>query len=232
MNWAALSPKLAGAGYCVYALDYGQTDASAGFSDALGEIGASAGTLSGYVDKVLAATGSHKVDIVGHSQGGMMPNYYVKRLGGAAKVDKLVGLAPSNHGTTSEGLTALASAIGDPGLVSTYHNLAQHPDLAAFGEQAADSPFQKSLWADGDTVPGVHYAVVETSHDEVVTPYTNAFLHGGDVTNILIQNQCPDDPVGHIGIAFDGPALQDVLNILGPDNPGFHPTCTDYGATL
>ena len=37
--------------------------------------------------------------MVGHSQGGMMPRYYIKFLGGAGKVDDLVGLSPSNHGT-------------------------------------------------------------------------------------------------------------------------------------
>ena len=41
------------------------------------------------------------LDLVGHSQGGMMPRYYVKNLGGAAKVDDLIGLSPSNHGTTT-----------------------------------------------------------------------------------------------------------------------------------
>ncbi len=39
--------------------------------------------------------------MVGHSQGGMMPRYYLKFLGGASKVDDLVGLAPSNHGTSN-----------------------------------------------------------------------------------------------------------------------------------
>ena len=29
----------------------------------------------------------------------MMPRYYIKNLGGAEKVDDLVGLSPSNHGT-------------------------------------------------------------------------------------------------------------------------------------
>ncbi len=57
---------------------------------------------------MLAATGAKKVDLVGHSQGGMMPRYYIKNLGGASKVDTLVGLAPSNHGTTLEGLFTLA----------------------------------------------------------------------------------------------------------------------------
>ena len=67
---------------------------------------------------VLAATGAAKVDLVGHSQGGMMPRYYLKFLGGAAHVDKLVALAPSNHGTTLDGLTALVTALGTAGLVN------------------------------------------------------------------------------------------------------------------
>ena len=33
----------------------------------------------------------------------MMPRYYLKFLGGAAKVHTLVGLAPSNHGTDLDG---------------------------------------------------------------------------------------------------------------------------------
>ena len=53
--------------------------------------------------RVLAATGAAKVDLVGHSQGGMMPRYYLKFLGGAALVNRLVALAPSNHGTTLDG---------------------------------------------------------------------------------------------------------------------------------
>ncbi|CAM5231106.1 Alpha/beta fold hydrolase OS=Streptomyces tendae OX=1932 GN=F3L20_09145 PE=4 SV=1 [Streptomyces tendae] len=54
-----------------------------------------------------AATGAAKVDIVGHSQGGMMPRHYLKFLGGAAEVNALIGIAPTNHGTTLGGLTAL-----------------------------------------------------------------------------------------------------------------------------
>ena len=56
---------------------------------------------------MLAATGASKADLVGHSQGGMMPRYYLKFLGGADKVNALVGLGPDNHGTTLSGLAKL-----------------------------------------------------------------------------------------------------------------------------
>jgi hypothetical protein len=71
--------------------------------------------------------------------------------------------------------------------------------------------------------------VIETSHDVVVTPFTNAFLNGPDVTDILLQNQCPTHPVAHIGMASDSPALQDVQNRLAGGPASFMPTCSGFG---
>lgn len=229
MNWAALSPTLANAGYCVYAFNYGQTLLSFGRVGGLGDIAQSAKTLQSFVDVVRQRTGAPKVDLVGHSQGGMMANYYLKRLGGAAKVDKLVALAPSNHGTTLSGLTSIAETFKILGLVNTLYNVAGTPGLA---QQIQGSAFQKALWADGDTVPGPRYTVIETNRDWVVTPYTNAFLNGPNVRNITIQDQCPADTVSHIGMFVDGPALQYVMNALGPDDPNFRPACSNYGPAI
>lgn len=225
-NWAALSPMLKNAGYCVYALNYGANLLSfGGRADGLDDIGKSAGQLKTFVDKVLLSTGATKVDIVGHSQGGMMPHYYLEKLGGASKVKTLVGLSPSNHGTTLSGLTELGTQLG---LLTGFNLLASFaaPSLA---QQEIGSPFQQALFGNGDTVPGPRYVVIQTTKDSVVTPYTQAFLTGPNVTNITIQKQCPDDGTGHIGIVFDGPALQNVLNQLGPNTPGFQPSCTNYG---
>lgn len=118
-NWLGFAPYLVHRGYCVYSLDYGQLP-GVPFFNGLGPIDKSAGQLDVFVDKVLAATGSAKTDIIGHSQGGMMPRYYLKFLGGAGKVNALVGLAPDNHGTTLLGFTKLLPYFpGAEDLIST-----------------------------------------------------------------------------------------------------------------
>ncbi|NKY25897.1 esterase/lipase family protein [Nocardia gamkensis] len=225
-NWVVLSPLLAHAGYCVFAFDYGETEHSRGVFYGLGDIAASAHTMAEFVDRVLAATGAGKVDVVGHSQGGMMPNYYIKRLDGAAKVRTLIGLAPSNHGTTTDLQSLTLETLRPLGLDQQFADLALAP---AFAQQQAGSPFQTVLFADGDTVPGIRYAVLTTRHDQIMTPYTNSYLDGAEVTNISIQDQCPEDPVSHDGLFADSPTLQNVLNLLGAAEPEFQPTCTGYG---
>lgn len=208
-SWQALSPLLADHGYCVFALNYG--GAAGGIFQGYQDIPASAGQLSAFVDTVLAATGAAKVDIVGHSQGGMMPRYYLDFLGGAAKVDALVGLSPSNHGTNLDGLFGLLNAF--PGGSSFLGSL-----CAACTQQAVGSTFLTNLNAGGDTVPGVRYTVIATRYDEVVTPYTSQFLSGPAVTNLTLQDQCGLDFADHLAVIYDPVALNDVLNALDPAN--------------
>jgi triacylglycerol esterase/lipase EstA (alpha/beta hydrolase family) len=217
-SWQALSPLLVNDGYCVFALNYGSSNGSGALGVyATGEIPASAEELSSFVNRVLAATGAHKVDIVGHSQGGMMPRYYMRYLGGASKVHTLVGLAPSNHGTTVNGLFTIAEHI--PGATS-FEGLCQ-----ACEEQAAGSPFIAKLNAGGETLPGVSYTVIESRYDEVVTPYTSAFLNGSGVHNITLQSQCVLDLGEHLSMPYDHIADADVLTALDPTHPQ-HPACT------
>ncbi|MCZ4119785.1 esterase/lipase family protein [Streptomyces sp. H39-S7] len=228
-NWAVLSPTLANEGYCVYAFNYGMNWLSAGRIGGLGDIPQSARTLQSFVDTVLRRTGASKVDLVGHSQGGLMPNYYLKRLGGAAKVGRFVALAPSNHGTTLNGIVTLGQNLNALGFANNVLSLLQLPGLV---QQEQGSAFEQALFRDGDTVPGPRYTVIETNKDTVVTPYTHAFLSGPAVRNILIQDQCADDPVGHVGMFADSPTLQNVLNALGADDPAFRATCSGYGLPL
>ena len=152
-SWLALSPRLAQRGYCVFALNYGDRGT--------GPIQESAKELAAFVDRVLDATGAEDVSIVGHSQGGMMPHYYLAFLGGAREVEELIGIAPSNHGTTSL-LAPPAGAVF----------------CTACTQQSAGSDFLRKLNSGGEVEPGVDYTVIATRYDEVVTPYTSQFLDG------------------------------------------------------
>ncbi|MER6274252.1 alpha/beta fold hydrolase [Streptomyces sp900105755] len=208
-NWLSLAPYLEDRGYCVFSLDYGQLSGVPVFYG-LGPIDQSAEQLSGFVDKVLAATGAAKADLVGHSQGGMMPRYYLKFLGGSGKVNALVGLAPDNHGATLSGLTNLVPYF--PGASDLIK--ATTPGLA---DQIPGSAFLTNLNAGGDTVPGVHYTVIATKYDEVATPWQSQYLSGSDVHNVLLQDLCSLDLSEHVAIGlFDRIAFHEVANALDP----------------
>ncbi|MEV6573497.1 alpha/beta fold hydrolase [Streptomyces sp. NPDC051577] len=208
-NWLGFAPYLVNRGYCVYSLDYGQLP-GVPFFNGLGPIEKSAAQLDVFVDRVLAATGAAKTDIVGHSQGGMMPRHYLKFLGGAAKVNALVGLAPDNHGTTLSGLTRLLPYFpGAEDLISSAT-----PGLA---DQIAGSAFITRLNQGGDTVPGVKYTVIATRYDEVVTPYSSGFLAGSNVRNVVLQDLCALDLSEHVAIGLtDRIAWHEALNALDP----------------
>ena len=226
-SWGAVSPDLVNNGYCVYAFNYGQTLPLTGFY-AMGDIAASASQLSSEVNKVLAQTGASKVDIVGWSQGGMMPRYYINNLGGASKVNMLVGFAPSNYGTNLDGVVNLISDLGALGVATAVLSVS----CAACVEQFQGSSFLNSLNV-SPTAASVTYVVIETADDDVVTPYTNAFLPAAaNVQNITLQNQCSQDHSDHISIPYDSNALQDLVNALGADSRSFQPSCASVGPII
>jgi hypothetical protein len=205
-NWFALAPHLQSQGYCVYALNYG--------NNGTGEIHASAQQLKNFIEGfVLPTSGASKVDIVGHSQGGLMPRDYINNLGGSAYVNELIGLSPSNHGTTNPG--------------------AYLPSwCTACQEQQYNSPYIQSVNQPTETKYPVDYTVVQTKYDEVVTPYTSAFLAADDntqVTNITLQDKCPNNRDDHLATPYDPVVFQWVDNALSrpndPADPGFQPVC-------
>jgi triacylglycerol esterase/lipase EstA (alpha/beta hydrolase family) len=126
-NWQALSPRLVNNGYCVFALNYGSFGGSGQVGIyATGEIAHSAEELCAFVDQVLAATHARKVDLVGHSQGGMMPRYYLRFLGGAAKVHTLVGLGCTVGGSVPVP-SRLAICSSATGMLATWATASSMP---------------------------------------------------------------------------------------------------------
>lgn len=219
-----LSPKLKKEGYCVFALNYGAVQHAANWKDTVwgvDDINTSAKELGTFVDAVLRSTGARKVDIVGHSQGGMMPRVYMKKFGGANrahpesnKVGRLVGLAPSNHGSAYMGMQQLEEILSAVG-VDNAKALAGINSLA-LEQQKFNSNFIRDLNAGGETMPGVEYTNIATINDTSITPYTSSFLSGPQVTNILVQLSCPTATPSHAWIARDPVAMWLTMVALDP----------------
>ena len=212
-NWQTYGPLLRNNGYCVFALTYGATQPLPypGAFGGLGDIRVSAEELGVFVDRVLVATGAAKVDIVGHSQGTLMPNYDAKFLGGASKIDKYVSLSPLWHG----------SAIGPSGTGAMSAAFPGADPLSllgpAFEQMNTGSDFINQMRAGGVAVPGIAYTNIVTKYDELVRPYTSGIEEG--MTNIVIQDLCPLDYTEHFEMAADRNASLQVLNVLDPAHP-------------
>ncbi|MCX5043241.1 alpha/beta fold hydrolase [Aldersonia sp. NBC_00410] len=230
-NWGVYAPLLANEGYCVFAPTYGNLENLPWPVTAIGGLGPieqSAGELSGYVDRVLAATGASKVDLVGHSQGTLMPTYYLEHLGGASKVDKYVSLAPLWNGTNAGGgalIATFARGLGIPGFDALLG-----PLCGACSQMLTGSPFITDLQAGGMAVQGITYTNIMTRYDELVVPYTSGILNAPNATNIVVQDGCAQDYSDHVAIAGSRRAATFVLNALDPAHP--RPVPCDFVAPI
>ncbi len=221
-TWSFYAPQLASLGYCVYTFNYNPSLSMSGrphddqpFS---GEIRSSAAFLATFVDRVLASTGAEKVTLIGHSLGGgPLPRSYLKWYGGDKVVDHLIGLVPSNHGTTMYGISMLYDGLS-LGSQDAINSLATRLNQQSLAEQLVNSPLNQALAAGGDTIAGVRYTVITTRFDQVVLPYSNAYLSGDNVTNVLIQKKCPMDTYTHLNFTYDTAAFQVVRNALDPEH--------------
>ncbi|MEU1689562.1 alpha/beta fold hydrolase [Micromonospora sp. NPDC005707] len=174
-----------------------------------GDIRESARALSSYVDQVRSATGAAKVDLVTHSEGGLVSRWYVKFLGGAAKVDQYVSLGSPQQGTY------VANIINFLGLGSCA-------GIVACQQMSIGSSFLADLNGGDDTPGAVRWTTVRTWQDELVRPVDNASLADG-ATNVLVQAWCPLRIVGHLGLVLDGTTYSVVRQVLA--GAAIRPNC-------
>ncbi len=225
-NWQTYAPLLANNGYCVFALTYGVSAGTPKGADQLGgldKIETSAAQLKTFVTEVLRATGAPQVDILGHSQGTLMPDYYAKFLGGAPYIHSYVSLAPLWHGTSLGAPAQLSQAMKVFGSPST-DNPADTPGCAACSEMSTGSAFIEKMRSGGVAMPGIRYTNIVTKYDELVSPYTSGIEPG--MTNIVVQSSCATDYTEHFEIAADPVAAGYVLNALDPAHPRTVPCTT------
>ncbi|WP_116110768.1 esterase/lipase family protein [Amycolatopsis ruanii] len=214
-NFAYLGPYLAQRGYCAFTLTYGQAvpEIPVGGTIAIED---SAREIEAFVDRVRETTGAERVDLVGHSEGGFHALYGPKVLGYAGEVLRVVALAPPTDGTTFGGLVTVADHLGlrpslDP-ILATF-GCPACAGLITGGEPVADL-------TDGPIAQdGVAYTILATRFDALVTPHETSFVREPGVRNAFVQDTCPADPVGHVGMAFDTAVAGLVANALDPEHP-------------
>jgi pimeloyl-ACP methyl ester carboxylesterase len=178
--FARLTRRLRGHGFTrVHSLNY---------SPATNDIRAAAERLAAEVEELVAASGYERINIVGHSLGGLIARYYVQRLGGDARVRTLVTLGTPHHGT-----------------------LAAHLVPARVGRQLRPG---SDLFLELDLpAPDLRTQVVAywSDLDQLIVPHDNARLAHPDVAcrNVLVQS------VGHMSLPFAGRVVHEVATLMG-----------------
>lgn len=220
-NWGTYVPLLTNHGFSVFTLTYGAIPGSVWPASAMGgmrHIEDSAAEFGGFVDRVLDATGADKIDVIGHSQGTIVPNYWAKFLGGAEKIRRYVSLAPLWHGTEAFGAIRGRSAFNALGVVRRSTAGAFVVTSLSFPQMIAGSKFIGKLNEGGSPyVEGIEYFNISTRHDEFVVPYTSGQVPGRDgeqVTNIVVQDGCGDDRSDHLAICGSSRAATIAMNCL------------------
>lgn len=170
----------------------------------------------------LAALTDRQVDVLGHSQGAILPRWAVRFWPHTARanVDDLVLLAGPHHGTTIVEGYGLFEAFGERG--------GCQPQLCtgAMWQFDPDSEFVAAMNSGQETFPENDVTTIYTRFDLLVQPTESAALApapGADnVENVLIQDLCPGRPVDHAFLFIDHVMYQlaaDAFSRPGPADP-------------
>jgi len=170
-------------GFVVFSIDLGVLN--------IGDIRKSALSIHQKIQKILREVDLNKIDIVGHSMGGLIGLYYIKKLSGHQFVRKMITL-----GTPHDGTWISLLGVATLGLISP-----------SIWQLIPDSFFLRELKAD-PLPPEVEYHSIAGSHD-FVSPATRSRLQGSIHTEI---------PCGHAGLANSSRVYRVLKNIL-LDNP-------------
>lgn len=169
----------------------------------VGDMQASADWVAGAIELV-ADRSDRRVDVIGHSQGGVLPRLAIRLHPEIARdVDDLVLMAGTQHGT------AVAAPLCAAGCAVAVLQQAEQSKLLA----ALNSP--RELWG-----KGVSYTTIRSTTDETVFPADTSKLAGA--SNIAVQDVCPGRVTTHIGLLYDTVAYAGALDALtrrGPARP-------------
>ncbi len=144
------------------------------------------------IEAILAQTNVKKIDIIGHSMGGLIGLYYVKKLGGAAKVRKLVMM-----GTPTRGTWAALAGVATLGLWS-----------ASSWQLLPRSRFLREL-EQGPLPPEVQYYTLAADRDWVCPP-SSTTVHGATPIRVAL---------GHSSLVVSEEVFQHIVDALRAEVP-------------
>jgi hypothetical protein len=170
--------------------------------------------------RTMHAKAGRRIAVLGASQGGMSMRWALRFWPDTrSMVDDVIGMVPSNHGTTArtscvEGVTSCVPAVW---------------------QQASTARFIEALNSRTETFRRISYTNVFTHTDEEIQPSDNAAnasasLRTGEgrITNVAVQDLCPTDVYEH---NFNGTVdpvtyalVMDALRHPGPAVPSRVPT--------
>jgi len=166
------------------------------------DIALSAQALNSYAEQVRAQTGAARVDLIGHSQGGLVARHYVKYLGGSSEVDAVISLGAPHYGTAVANVAKLFGLGNCIGITSCV-------------QMSIGSTYLANLNAGDDTIGAVRYTNIVSANDEVVIPYRTGWLaDDGNNVNVRVQSPCFLRIVGHVGLALDGTVYSGIQDAL------------------
>ncbi|MFJ4654579.1 esterase/lipase family protein [Nocardia sp. NPDC088792] len=203
-QWDTMLSTLRGAGYCAFLFQGGIINGNRW----TGDIPSAAQQVADFVTKVRQTTGADQVDIVAHSAGTLVSNYFLKVLSGAPSVADAVLLTPETRGCDGAGFLA-AYGIKNPPITPVQVVAALPflgtvlaaiaPDKANLVQMMPSSPVYQSVFNGRVTQPGVRYSVLSTRNDELATPATVCTLLDEPGVNMnFYEDLFPGaTPVGH-----------------------------------
>ena len=164
------------------------------------DINGYAAALGRTVEAVKERTGAARVDLVGHSEGGVTARRYVQAAGGTDHVHTLIALGSPQQGTEGGLLSHVLRVTG----AESWSR--------ACRQMVAGSSFLEEMNG-GDPTPGdVRYVTIGTRLDGVVQPVARAAIPGAE--NVVLQEVCPERLVGHFGLLQDAWVQQAVASVL------------------
>lgn len=149
----------------------------------LASIRRSAALIGRKIETLCAQTGVGRVDLVGHSMGGLVGLYYVKHLGGHRRVRRLVLLGSPVNGTWTAmaGLVATPLGAGGMDLLPRSAALADlHSGPLPAGVEVVTIAGSRDFFAPPEVteIPGAERIVLPTTHAGLLVDPTVAEILG------------------------------------------------------